>query len=178
MAADSAVAADFIASYTLNVTLAGAGGGTVTSDGGSLSWNNNVGTATYTYNRLVTLTAWPDAGSALGGWSGEGCSGAGTCSVTMDSNRAVTATLNVVPRARIGAIPYGTLNNAYNAVTGGIIEAKALIFSENLILERGIYFTLKGGFADDYQSRIGYTTLDGNLTIGRGGLTVEWLAVK
>jgi len=97
----------------------------------------------------------------------------------MDSNRAVTATLNVVPRARIGNTPYGTLNNAYIAVTGnGTIEAKALTFSENLTLERAIFFTLKGGYADDYLSRTGYTTLDGNLTIGSGGLTVDRLEVK
>jgi hypothetical protein len=97
----------------------------------------------------------------------------------MTSPAIANITFNLDPKARTGGILFGTLKDAYIAVTGnGTIEAKALTFSENLTLERAIFFTLKGGFADDYLSRTGYTTLDGNLTIGRGGLTVEWLAVK
>jgi hypothetical protein len=40
---------------------------------------------------MVTLTAVPDAISEFTGWSGEGCSGTGTCVVTMNTSRAVTA---------------------------------------------------------------------------------------
>ena len=96
----------------------------------------------------------------------------------MTSPAIANITFNLDPKARTGGISFGTLKDAYNDVNDGIIEAKALTFSENLTLERAIFFTLKGGYADDYLSRTGYTILDGNLTIGRGGLTVEWLAVK
>ena len=44
----------------------------------------------------VTLTATPAAGSTFGGWSGGGCSGTGTCAVTMSSDQTVTATFNPV----------------------------------------------------------------------------------
>ncbi len=40
----------------------------------------------------MTLTATPDAGSTFAGWSGEGCSGTGTCQVTVSGAGAVIAT--------------------------------------------------------------------------------------
>jgi hypothetical protein len=40
----------------------------------------------------VTLTAAPAAGSTFVGWSGAGCSGVGTCTVSMTQARSVTAT--------------------------------------------------------------------------------------
>jgi hypothetical protein len=42
----------------------------------------------------VTLTPTADAGSTFTGWSGA-CTGTGTCTVTMDQDRAVTATFDV-----------------------------------------------------------------------------------
>jgi beta-lactam-binding protein with PASTA domain len=43
----------------------------------------------------VTLTAAPAAGSRFGGWGGA-CSGTESCTVTIDQDRAVTATFNQV----------------------------------------------------------------------------------
>ncbi len=40
----------------------------------------------------MTLTATATAGSIFAGWSGGGCSGTGTCTVTMNADAAVTAT--------------------------------------------------------------------------------------
>jgi hypothetical protein len=45
----------------------------------------------------VTLTAAAAQGSTFTGWSGGGCSGTGTCQVTMDADKAVTATFSQVP---------------------------------------------------------------------------------
>jgi Divergent InlB B-repeat domain len=42
------------------------------------------------------LTASPGSGSTFTGWSGGGCSGTGTCTVTMSSDQAVTATFSAV----------------------------------------------------------------------------------
>ncbi len=41
----------------------------------------------------MTLTAAPASGSTFGGWSGA-CTGTGNCTVTLDVDRSVTATLN------------------------------------------------------------------------------------
>ena len=43
----------------------------------------------------VTLTAAPATGSTLTGWSGGGCSGAGSCVVTMDVAKTVTASFTL-----------------------------------------------------------------------------------
>jgi aryl-phospho-beta-D-glucosidase BglC (GH1 family) len=78
--------------FTLTVTKAGNGGGTVTSTpsgincGSTCSANFNGGTS-------VTLTATPAGGSTFAGWSGA-CAGTGSCTVSMTQARSVTATFN------------------------------------------------------------------------------------
>ena len=78
-------------SFTLSVAAAGNGGGTVTSSPTGI----NCGSACYynfNYNMAVILTAVPSTGSTFTGWSGGGCSGRGTCTLTMSSARSVSAT--------------------------------------------------------------------------------------
>ena len=47
--------------------------------------------ASYALNTQVTLTAQPDAGSSFSGWFGGGCSGVGTCQVTLNNAKVVMA---------------------------------------------------------------------------------------
>jgi hypothetical protein len=75
---------------TLTVTKAGAGKGTVTSDPQGISCGNYC-SRQYRTGTSVKLTARAAAGSTFGGWSGSGCSGAGTCTVAMTANRTVKA---------------------------------------------------------------------------------------
>ncbi len=49
------------------------------------------GTHTYQYGDSIIVTASPDAGYELTGWSGD-CSGTGSCQVSMTSDRSVHAT--------------------------------------------------------------------------------------
>ena len=79
--------------FGLIVTKTGTGNGNVTADPGTIAWNNAVGTALYdkTALQVVILSASASPGSTFSGWSGEGCSGTGTCTVTMSSARYVTA---------------------------------------------------------------------------------------
>jgi hypothetical protein len=74
----------------LSVTLAGTGSGAVTSNPAGISCGAACG-ASYAPGTGVTLTATPAASSAFAGWSGA-CSGTGSCAVTMDSAKSVTAT--------------------------------------------------------------------------------------
>src|SRR2546428_1255953 len=47
--------------------------------------------ASFASGTSVTLTAAPASGSVFTGWSGAGCSGTGTCVVTMSAAQAVNA---------------------------------------------------------------------------------------
>jgi outer membrane protein OmpA-like peptidoglycan-associated protein len=82
--------------YTLTVQKAGSGSGTVTSSPSGIDCGSDC-TETYNAGMIVTLTAVAAPGSIFEGWSGGGCSGTGTCAVTMDTSKTVTATLAPAP---------------------------------------------------------------------------------
>ncbi|HVT17787.1 MAG TPA: fibronectin type III domain-containing protein [Thermoanaerobaculia bacterium] len=78
------------ASSTLTVTAAGTGSGTVGSSPAGISCPSSC-VATFAPGTMVSLSATASAGSSFSGWSGA-CGGTGGCTVTLDANRAVTAT--------------------------------------------------------------------------------------
>jgi hypothetical protein len=82
--------------YTLTVSKSGTGGGTVTSDPSGIDCGSDC-TESFASGAVVTLTATPDGASTFAGWSGAGCSGMDTCSVTMDDAKEVTAIFDAVP---------------------------------------------------------------------------------
>jgi hypothetical protein len=89
------VKTSWVAEYTLTVSKSGTGSGTVTSG----LWGINCGVGcsyNYSIGTLVTLSAAPNPGSVFAGWSGGGCSGTGSCVITMNTNIAVTATFAAV----------------------------------------------------------------------------------
>src|SRR5689334_17659492 len=99
MNADQTVTATFTApanTFTLTVTKAGVGIGTVTSSPAGIDCGTTC-SFPFSSGTTVTLTAAPASGSTFAGWSGSGCSGTGTCVVAMSANRSVTATFNAVP---------------------------------------------------------------------------------
>ncbi len=92
------VTADFtLQQYTLSVSKPGPGSGTVTSTGAGINCGTDCSEA-YTSGTVVQLSAVKATGSTFTGWSGGGCSGTGTCTVTMNSanGTAVSATFALV----------------------------------------------------------------------------------
>jgi hypothetical protein len=91
-----------VLAYTLAVSKTGAGTGTVTSSpagiacGATCAYGFAAGTA-------VTLSAVADATASFAGWSGEGCSGIGTCQVTMSAARSVQA--QFIVKTATGFVP-------------------------------------------------------------------------
>ncbi len=77
------------AGMPLALTRAGSGAGTVTFEPGSSCAASC--TVDYPLGTAVTLVATADATSTFTGWSGA-CTGTGTCSLTMNQARGVTAT--------------------------------------------------------------------------------------
>jgi hypothetical protein len=74
----------------LTVTKVGTGSGTVTSIPVGINCPTTCSTS-FPQGQSVTLSATAASGSAFQGWSSEGCSGAGTCTVTLTGDLTVTA---------------------------------------------------------------------------------------
>jgi len=78
------------ASYTLSVSKAGTGSGTVASSPSGIHCGSSC-SHSFGFGEQVTLTATPANGSRFAGWSGGGCSGTSPCHVTMNSAKKVKA---------------------------------------------------------------------------------------
>ena len=79
---------------TLSVRRSGAGSGRVTSNPAGISCGSTCSSGV-NYGRRVTLKATPATGSRFRGWTGA-CAGTGTCTVTMNQARSVSATFTLV----------------------------------------------------------------------------------
>ncbi len=96
--ADCTVSATFtLNQYTITVTKAGTGSGTVNATGCTLNWAGSTGTCTASHSTLITLSGVANAGSTWAGWSnGTGsagsCTGVGDCSFNITANSGVRAT--------------------------------------------------------------------------------------
>jgi pimeloyl-ACP methyl ester carboxylesterase len=83
-----------VSNYTLTVNKTGTGSGNVTGNPPGINCGSDC-TEAYASGTNVTLTASPDSGSIFTGWSGGGCSGSGTCTVNLTSNKSVTANFDI-----------------------------------------------------------------------------------
>jgi phospholipase C len=96
---------------TLVVTISGGtGSGTVAGTPGNITKcepNGDGCFGSFTAGTDVTLTATPDTGYTFAGWSGAGCSGTATCSITVNANTSVTATFTPSTPAQ-ASVPAGT----------------------------------------------------------------------
>jgi uncharacterized delta-60 repeat protein len=82
--------------FAVSVAKAGAGSGSVRSSPAGIDCGGAC-SGLFDDGAEVTLTATAAGGSAFVGWSGAGCSGAGTCALAMSADRTVTATFNALP---------------------------------------------------------------------------------
>ena len=83
-------------SHLLAVTKAGAGSGSVTSSPAGINCGSTCG-ASFPDGTPIILTAIASSGSSFAGWCGGGCSGTGTCPLTLTNDTTVTATFTASP---------------------------------------------------------------------------------
>jgi Divergent InlB B-repeat domain len=76
--------------HRLTTTTAGTGAGTVSSAPTGTSCGSTC-SADYESGTVVTLAAFPAAGSLFAGWDGGGCRGAGSCTVILTAPTTITA---------------------------------------------------------------------------------------
>ena len=122
--------------FTLKAKKAGTGQGTVTSSPAGIECGPDC-EEEYTEGTEVTLTASPTAGSTFTGWSGAGCSGTGTCKVTMSAAKEATATFALETRAlkvnRIGG-GTGTVTSSPVGINCGVTCEAAFDFGTEVTL--------------------------------------------
>jgi hypothetical protein len=78
-------------SVALTVAKSGTGSGTVDSTSGGMTCASTC-TFGVSLGSTITLQATPSTGSSFTGWSGAGCKGTGNCTITLSTNKSVTAT--------------------------------------------------------------------------------------
>lgn len=144
------------ATHTLSVSRDGNGTGAVTSDPAGINCGSDC-SEDYPVGTTITLTAAAAPGSAFTGWSGA-CAGAGTCTVTMDQARAVTAAFSAASTVN------HTLTVELSGIgTGTVTSSPAGIFCSNI----------PGGFTDCAASFAAGTRVVLTATPWDGGIAVR-----
>lgn len=167
---------------TLTLLFGGSGGGDVN---GSVYCNSGQSCpqTIFTKGESVTLMASPNSESTFTGWSGN-CTGPGNCLLTMDADKAVTASFNYSKPTRIVRAEvhhFDTLDAAYaEALAGETILARKYDFASptGLILGRSVDVDIKGGHNASYDLNQDMTTLQGPLVLQRGSVTVERISIR
>jgi hypothetical protein len=159
------------------LTVQVSGNGTVSSSQGGISCPGAC-TATLSHGTPVTFSAFPNDNSIFSGW-GDSCSGLGTCALTLFRNMTVSAIFSPKSSAvQVGGSYYGALQNACdNVAAGGVVMAVAQGQPGNLTIDRGIGFTLKGGYNNLFSSITGVTNVNGTVSLETGNMTVENIAI-
>jgi len=168
----------------LTVTIVGQGTVTSSTSGANYACNTPgvCQPVTFGSGDSVSLSATPSANFGFSSWSGDYISTNNPGSITMDSDKAVTASFDADPAlVRISDITtaYYTLISALAACGGdAVILARDVTFGGGLTIT-GHTITLRGGFSDETftGSRSGYTTINGTLAVSGGKLIAERVRV-
>lgn len=141
------------------LTVSKTGNGTVTSSPYGISCG---GTCSYTFGtpQTVVLTATADSGSIFTGWSGGGCSGTGTCVVSLANNTTVTATFATTTLGEALNIPGITVTTS----------GSANWFPESTTTHDGSSAAQSGDINDNQSSSMQFTVT------GPGYLSFWWKA--
>ena len=176
--------ANFLTNYTVAATITG-NGSINSGDGIACSGSPQAGTCSswYVSGDKVTLMA-AVSNSVFNGWGGA-CAPCATnlsCPLTVDSAKTCSAIFTMPSLITVTGVPlsFSLLQPAYAAAgNGAVIKAQVVTLLENLLLDTvGKAVSIKGGFESSFTTQTGYTTLQGKLTIGKGGLMADRLIIK
>ncbi|SNB44915.1 S8 family serine peptidase [Geobacter sp. DSM 9736] len=168
---------------TLNVTPSGTGTGRVDSNPAGIACisGSSAGcSASFSDTATVSLQAVPSWDADFAGWSGD-CSGTGTCTVSMGAARNVSAAFVRKETVSVAETMqrYSTLQSAYNALgNDSTIRLQASTFHEDIVLDKPITTVLEGGKDGSFLTDIGFTTINGSLTIAGGTALISNIIIR
>jgi hypothetical protein len=106
---------------------------------------------------------------------------------TYRANRAVSTSTPELAFYRYGAAvikdsntPHTYIQDAYNSVAtnGQSIMTQSVVFKENIYLTNDISIKLQGGYDSDFLSATGWTSINGQMTISSGTVSVDRICIK
>lgn len=166
------------ATHQLTITSTGNGSGKFRSTPPCSTCTDSAYSASFYDGTNVAITPTPDSGSSFELWYGD-CSGSGNCAVTMIGNRSATATFTLNNTVLVNTNYDSRLSDAYGkAANKAVIQTMGVTFFEDLNLSRDIAVTIKGGYETLFKNQVGYSVIDGGLTISKGSLVAERLLVR
>jgi len=168
-----------IQTWPLTVLFAGTGGGSV-SGGMSCVSGSSCPPVAFTHGAPVTLTATPNTFSTFDGWAGA-CAGTGSCLLTMNSAKNVTATFTAATKAKVGTKGFTTLQAAYDdpaTTTGSIIKLLEGPLTGSFTAVRGVAVKLEGGYSASYDTMSTETSIQGPVKIRGGAVRMRGITVR
>ncbi len=176
----------------LNITTAGNGVGTVSSDlpQPGLTLSNGVYSATVKAGTVVTLLPMNDAFSTFTGWTGNVCNNqpSGNCVFTMTAAVNVTANFDMQHKFKIKerSIYDDIFQNIYGQASTGetimVVSGTAPAFDDTLFLNmtatKGSEITVIGGYDSNFNAATTTTTLVGAVKITSGKIIFKNIKIK
>lgn len=162
--------------YLLSVSSAGDGTGTITGTAaGTETWSGAGASVLYNLNTVVTLTAQAGVDSTFNGWSGAGCSGTGSCTVTMSQAQYVTATFTALPFPTLTVTRSGVGDGSVVSIPSGTIDCPAVNCSSLVAIGSTILLTAVPNASSTFGSWTGCSSATGtscSVTMGVVNKTV------
>lgn len=161
----------------LTLTIAGSGTG---STGGGLPCTSGTCSAAYAAGTSLNILATAGPGSFFAGWSGA-CGGTGNCATTANSPAYLVATFMLTLNVRNlnSGDTFLPLQAAYNAAgSGDTLQSRAVTFIEELLFNRPVEITIRGGYDSGYQSVGGTSTVQGKVVIQSGSLIADGIQIR
>jgi phospholipase C len=104
--------------YTMTVTMAGTGTGTITSSPAGINCPT-VCSASFSQNTQVTLSETPATTNAFAGWGGA-CSGTAGCAITLSAASSVSATFSATLQSINHIIIFAQENRSFDSYLGAM----------------------------------------------------------
>lgn len=146
------------------ISLAYGGTDPVTQYTVSASTNGNgsvTGGGTYDDGSVISLTAAPDSGYQFDGWSGDASGSSNPLSVTVDSDKTITASFSAIPPTQYTV---STSSNGNGTVSGGGTFNQGSVISLTATPNSGYQFDGWSGDASGSSNPLS-VTVDGNKNI-------------
>ncbi|MBI5100762.1 MAG: cadherin-like domain-containing protein [Nitrospirae bacterium] len=182
LVATSNAATVTVAVNAYSLLLTKTGPGTVTSTPAGIDCGDRC-SANFAPGQLVTLTAVPDALSALLGWSVDCTGSALECSLTMNTAKNVTATFDACSNSTVRVSPnfYTAISDAYtNVQTPAVYDLRggALVTYTVPLFDQARTVTLRGGYDCGYAVRSGTSSVTGPVTVSGGAVTADSITIE